>query len=113
MAKARKALADIDKVLAAPLAPTEKLVLLALVRRPQRQRVTAAEIARATGLHRVTVQRSLTALRSRGMLLSIGPCRWQIAWDALTLGQDVGKLFGIEMERATQRRRARFGRGSS
>jgi hypothetical protein len=82
---------SVDCILAAELSAVEKIILIALCRQPPDADVTAAELAAAASVHRVTVVKTLTALRARGLLRQLGPQRWAILWSALKGDSPPGK----------------------
>lgn len=81
----------IDRILAAELSAVEKIILIALCRRPPDADVTGTELAAAASVHRVTVVKTLTALRARGLLRQLGPQRWQVVWSVLKGDSPLGK----------------------
>lgn len=72
-----------DRILVTNLSAVEKILLIALSRRPPGADVTAATLARLASVHRVTAQKTLAELYDRGVIHKIAPQRWRIDWQAV------------------------------
>ena len=73
----------IGQILDAPVGSKEKIILVAVLVLRHRDNTTQEAIAAASGLHRVTVQRTLAQLREQKVISPAGDRGWYIDFDAL------------------------------